>query len=189
MKTKIKLQAVLFAAILTAFATSADAQCTVKCQNESATATAIDQATGVAFTVPQHTITWNSTLPFTGQGTPVITFASVGSTPGQYTVSYTVTDGNCDTTITTCIEVIVPAPPTADVPIVCLNGSCTQLSGVNVAPSGGVWTNSSGAAITQVCSPDIAQTVTYSVVSGGCSGSIAVVVGSRAAPNGIITVN
>jgi len=179
----------IFFLILLCLCGTAFSQCVNKCPHETAVAHAVNVATGADFVVPTYTITWASTLPFTGQGTAVINISDVGATAGSYNISYTVSDGTCDTTVTRCITVITPAPPTAEDPIVCTSGACRQLSGVVVSPVGGVWKDASGTTITQVCPGDIGDALTYEVTSGGCSGTVAAVVVGRPGPNGAIQLN
>jgi hypothetical protein len=181
---------VLLTAILTLIAIVAFTQpCLQKCVNDGGGFSAQNLATGALFTVPQHTIVWNQGTfqnAFTGQGTNTITWASISSVAGNFTGSYTVTNvvSGCDTTITFCVDVILPTPPTLDLTDICFSNATGVPIGVGV-PAGGVYTDGLGNVITQITPSMVGQTITYTTAgANGCSGSVTDVVIGLPLPNG-----
>ena len=172
----------LFAAALL-LATTVNSQCLItKCINEGGGVIAQNLATGQPFD-NTFTIVWTATpAGFTGQGTNTIDWVSISPTPGIFNGSYTITNGlGCDTTITFCIEVIQPTPPTLNVPDICNNGAPIAILGG--FPTGGVYTLN-GVVITQITSAMIGQTVTYTTIgANGCNGSTTDIVIGLPSPN------
>jgi hypothetical protein len=161
--------------------------CLQKCVGDAGGFTAQNLATGAPFDIATHSIVWNSNAPnaFTGQNTNTITWAVISNTAGNFTGSYTVTNiGNgCDTTITFCIDVIQPAPPTLNLTDICFSNSSGIPIGIGT-PSGGVYTDGAGNVVTQITPSMIGQTITYTTTSGGCSGSATDVVIGLPSPSG-----
>ncbi len=175
----MKLIKLLTLALLMLAFNNADAQCVQKCINSSAT----------AFVATDPTWTYNWTVSggivFTGQGTPTINIASVGSTVGTYTITCQITTAQCDSQIVGCIDVI-ETTPTLTLPLVCQTNGTVPVAGGS--PSGGVY-SLAGVPITDITSAMIGQTVTYAATSGGCSGTVTSVVIGSPMPNTTITIN
>jgi len=180
---------VILTAILTLIAIVAISQpCLQKCVGDGGGFTAQNLATGAPFTVPQHTIVWNSTVAnaFTGQGTNQITWAVISATAGNFTGSYTVTNvaSGCDTTINFCIDVILPTPPTLNLTDICFSNATGIPIGVGV-PAGGTYTDGLGNVVTTITPAMIGQTITYTTTgSNGCAGSVTDIVVGLPSPNG-----
>jgi hypothetical protein len=184
----LNMTKVILTAILTLIAIVAISQpCLQKCVGDGGGFTAQNLATGAPFTVPQHTIVWNSTVAnaFIGQGTNQITWAVISATAGNFTGSYTVTNvaSGCDTTINFCIDVILPTPPTLNLTDICFSNATGIPIGVGV-PAGGTYTDGLGNVITTITPSMIGQTITYTTTSGGCSGSVTDIVVGLPSPNG-----
>jgi len=174
MKKLILLLLVLFAAV------AVNAQCTTKCINSTATA-----SVGLD---PTWTYQWSVTggLTFTGQGTNQISFASVGSVVGTYTITCLITSPYCDSTITGDLCVI-ETTPTLTLPLVCQSNGSVAVSGGT--PAGGTYYDAAGNVITTLTSALIGQSITYTAASGGCTGSTTAVLGGAPVPNTTITIN
>jgi hypothetical protein len=178
----------LLTIILAALSFAAISQpCLQKCVGDGGGFTAQNLATGAPFDATTHTIVWASNAPnaFTGQGTNTITWAVISNTAGNFTGSYTVTNisSGCDTTITFCIDVILPAPPTLNLTDICFS----NVSGIPIGvgnPAGGVYTDATGAVITTITPAMVGQTITYTTTSGGCSGSASDIVIGLPSPTG-----
>jgi len=182
--TKVILTAILTLIVIVAISQP----CLQKCVGDGGGFTAQNLATGAPFTVPQHTIVWNSTVAnaFIGQGTNQITWAVISATAGNFTGSYTVTNvaSGCDTTINFCIDVILPTPPTLDLTDICFSNATDIPIGVGV-PAGGTYTNASGTVITTITPAMVGQTITYTTTgSNGCAGSVTDIVVGLPSPNG-----
>jgi hypothetical protein len=180
----------LLTIILATFSIVAFSQpCLQKCVNDGGGFTAQNLTTGAPFDVTTHTIVWASTVPnaFVGQGTNTITWAVISNTAGNFTGSYVVTNiaSGCDTTITFCIDVILPAAPTLNLTDICFSNASGVPIGVGV-PAGGVYTDATGAVITTITPAMVGQTITYTTTSGGCSGSASDVVIGLPSPSGTI---
>jgi hypothetical protein len=192
MKNKhLDLKSILLTATLTLLAIVAFSQpCLQKCVNDGGGFTAQNLVTNLPFDATTHTIVWASNAPnaFTGQGTNTITWASISATPGNFTGSYTVTNNlsSCDTTINFCIDVILPTPPDLDLTDICFSNAAGISIGVG-SPAGGVYTDASGAVVTQITPAMVGQTITYTTVgTGGCSGSVTDIVIGLPSPNGSV---
>ena len=174
------MKRLLFILAFIAAVTSANAQCTTKCVNSSATASVGSD--------PTWTYLWTVSggLSFTGQGTNSINIASVGSVVGNYTISCLITSPYCDSTVIGCIDVI-ETTPTLTLPLVCQSNGSVPISGG--LPAGGTYYDASGNVITNLTSALIGQSITYTAASGGCTGSITSVLSGAPVPNTTITIN
>jgi hypothetical protein len=184
----LNIKHVLITALLTMAALISFSQpCLQKCVGDGGGFTAQNLATGAPFDATTHTIIWASNVPnaFTGQGTNTITWAVISNTAGNFTGSYTVTNigSGCDTTITFCIDVILPTPPTLNLTDICFSNAAGVPIGVGV-PAGGVYTDASGNVLTQILPSMVGQTITYTTTSGGCSGSATDIVIGLPSPTG-----
>jgi len=161
-----------------------NAQCTVtKCIGASATASITNGQ-------PTWTYAWTSTLAgFTGQGTSSITWANVGVTPGVYAIDVVITNGTtgCDTTVICSITVVDNPVVTLVLPSICFsNSNNVALSGGS--PAGGTY-SIGGVPATTYNSSNIGDVISYSLTSGGCTGSDTDILIGVPSPNATITIN
>lgn len=179
----------LLTIILAALSFAAISQpCLQKCVGDGGGFTAQNLATNAPFDATTHNIVWNSTVPnaFVGQGTNQITWAVISNTAGNFTGSYTVINisSGCDTTITFCIDVILPVPPTLNLTDICFS----NVSGIPIGvgtPSGGTYTDAAGNPVTTITPTMIGETITYTTTgANGCSGSVTDVIVGLPSPNG-----
>lgn len=163
---------------------SLNAQCTVtKCIGASATADITNGQVG-------WTYAWTSALPgFTGQGTASITWANVGVTPGVYAIDVTITNGTtgCDTTVICSITIVDNPVVTLVLPPICFSNS-NNVALTGGSPAGGTY-SIGGLPATTISSSNIGNVVSYSLTSGGCTGSTTDVLGGIPSPNATITIN
>ena len=179
----------LLTIILAALSFAAISQpCLQKCVGDGGGFTAQNLATGAPFDATTHNIVWASTVPnaFVGQGTNQITWAVISNAAGNFTGSYSVTNilSGCDTTITFCIDVILPTPPTLNLTDICFSNTAGVPIGVGL-PSGGVYSDGLGNVITTITPSMVGQTITYTTTgANGCSGSVTDVIVGLPSPNG-----
>ncbi len=180
----------LLTIILAALSFAAISQpCLQKCTGDSGGFRAINLVTGIGFTIPQHTITWNQgTFPnaFMVSGDTMITWTNISSVAGNFSGSYTVTNvaSNCDTTVFFCVDVFLNTPPTATDLTYCF-GSPLTLPLSQGSPSGGTYTDSSGQPVTNYVQSATAQTFTYTTSGGNnCTSSVTFTVTGFPNPTG-----
>lgn len=157
------------------------------CVNSPDAVIAADNSTGQPFDVSTYTITWTSTLtgfiPTTGNVNR-IDWADVGSTPGVYSVEYTISGpGICDSTVSCTINVI-DAAASINNAYVCRAGANQPLP--TAFPPGGTYTIG-GTPVTELTPSDVGQTLTYTAPNGnGCTGTASIIVQALPTPTGII---
>lgn len=189
------MKRLLLALILSAFTMfNADAQiCATKCVNQTLTATYTD-ALGAPIVNAAYTYNWTSTLPgFAGQGTNQLTWASVGATPGIYTITLTVDAAGCDTVLNCQVEILDGTSSFTVVPI-CQNQGTVDLDVLfNPSPAGGTW---SGADVladgTYNPADGLPDNLTYTAIDPvtGCGGvSTGTSVINPSPQSGVITFN
>lgn len=176
-KKPMKKLLLLFALL---FSITGYSQCVDKCVNESAAASVDFDTTWT------YVWTVSGGLTFTGQGTDSIYIASVGATVTSYTIEVTITTPYCDSTITGCINVIDATASHPD-ELVCISGGTVTFSGG--VPSGGVITDSGGNIVTGATSAEIGDVFTYTVASGGCTGTSTFTLNSAPLPNTTLIIN
>jgi hypothetical protein len=182
----------LLTIILAALSFAAISQpCLQKCTGDSGGFRAINLVTGIGFTIPQHTITWNQgTFPnaFTVSGDTMITWSNISSVAGNFSGSYTVTNvaSSCDTTVFFCVDVFLNTPPNASDLTYCF-GSPLTLPLSQGSPAGGTYTDSNGQSVTNYVQSATSQTFTYTTSGGNnCTSSVTFTVTGFPNPNGSI---
>jgi hypothetical protein len=126
---------------------------------------------------------WQSSLPFTGQGTGTIQFTSLPV--GNFQAILTVTDGITGCTNSDTINVcVIQGVATLVLPQICQGEPCIPVSGGSGV---GVYTIN-GVVVTQLCEANDGQTVTFTS-NGACPGVATDVFNVNPKPNVTIIPN
>ena len=189
----MKTRLLLLTLFVFAFTRSEAQICESKCVNQPLTAT-YTNALGVPIVNAAYTYNWTSTLPgFVGQGTNQLTWASVGATPGIYTVTLTIDAAGCDTVLNCQVEILDGTSSFTVVPI-CQNQGTVDLDVLfNPSPAGGTWSGTDVLADgTYNPANGTPDNLTYTAIDpvSGCGGvSTGTTVINPSPQSGVITFN